>query len=377
MNAVHIVQGQVSQNVRVAAVLRSGSVVTARVLSRNGDGSYSVSIAGQKISVKAETSLVPGSVFSAKVNVKGGVVQLSLVKEQAAPSELVQKMATDGKSLSPEISEFLSSLGFEPNAESLKLFQFMQQLGIKIDVPLAKKALLASKKGDPGGEKAQVALLLEEKGIAASDERVSAILGNGKRKDENGKRQKREDRNEELGVRTEELGIRSEELAVRSEQGAVDGNDSVNFVRDFFDSVDSASLTHKNGLLSAFNTVLSSPKKEIPLNHWIVLPFEWNFKDSFGTIKILFDSELKNLQKVVIDMQNAELNRIFALDFTKGGLDSVKFASSADSSHSSMGELPLLSSLFPSSVRVERADFEALSGFPCGDAALSFVQGEA
>lgn len=359
MTPVHVIHGQVSHNARLS-VLRSGSVVTARVLSHDGDGSYSLSIAGQKISVKSETNLRTGSVFSAKVSLKDGLVQLSLVREQGEANELVQRFPSDGKSLSPSLSEFLSALGLEPNVESLKIFQFMQQLGMKIDLPLAKKALAVSKKsGENGSEKAQLALLLEEKGITADDERISALLGKNQ-----GNSEKRERRRKSKEDAKDFSGREKTERAVFNCES----------VKRFFDSADSAAISRKAGLLTAFNTLLSSAKKDIPLNHWIVLPFEWDFRDSFGSIKMLFDSDFRKLQKLVVDILSAEKHRIFALDFKDSQLDSVKFASNEENSLS--GAESMLPALFGRSVRFERVDFDLLSGFPCDDACLSFVQGD-
>ena len=191
MNAVRVIQGQVSQNVRASAVLRNGSLVTARVVSQNGNGSYTVSLAGQMIEVRSKVPLQKGQVFQAKVAMSGNQLFLSLVSEAKNAGELVQKLPVQNQNLSPQLQNFLSSLGFEPNLDSFKIVQFMQQLGMKFDVESAKKALNQSKKdGTVRQEKAQISLLLEEKGIAASDERVSAIVGNGKRKNENGKRKK-------------------------------------------------------------------------------------------------------------------------------------------------------------------------------------------
>ena len=355
VNSVRVLQSQISQNARNAAILRGGSVVQARVLSKNADGSYMLSLAGQKISVKSESPLQIGGTFSARVILKGESVHLSLLKENSEVGEFVQKFTYDGKSLP---SQFLSSLGFEPNEESLKIFQFMQQLGMKIDVPLAKKTLRSSKnRMNTDDEKIQISFLLEEKGIKSTDERVDAILGENPR-DSRQSDSNRQGQNDDFAAMKKNAPHR------------INPSD----IKAFFDSVDAASLTRKNGLLSAFNTVLASQKKEIPLRHWIVLPFEWVFQNSFGNIKLLFDSNLKKLQKLVIDIKNASQNRIFALDFKNNLLDSVKFA---DSVPAPSDETSLLSSLFGPSVRVESVPFASLCGFPCYDEAFSFVQGEA
>ena len=365
MNAVHIVQGQVSQNVRASAVLRNGSLVTARVVSQNGNGSYTVSLAGQMIEVRSQVPLQKGQVFQATVAMSGNQIFLSLLSESKNAGELVQKLPVQNQNLSPQLQNFLTSLGFEPNLDSFKIVQFMQQLGMKFDVESAKKALNQSKKdGTLNQEKAQISLLLEEKGIAASDERVSAILGNGKRKDENGKRKKEE---------------RNGQLPVSREQGAVDDGfsvPSVFSVRNFFDSVDSASHSHKVGILSAFNTVLSAKGKNPPLNHWILLPFEWNFQNYTGNIRLLFDSELKNIQKAVIDVKNSANQHTFLLGFEKNQLSAVKFATSLAFSDDAEKLLSnLLFSNFNREIPVKFVNFDSVQGFCADDEIFAQVQG--
>ena len=373
-SSVSVVQGDFSRNLRNVSVLRNGAVVTARVISQNGDGSYSVSLAGQKITVRSEANLVLGETFSARVSVKGDVVRLSLLSEKTEiEGSFVQKMAADEKVISPKLAEFLSSLGFEPNAESLKIFQFMQQVGMKINLPAAKKALQFSKKsGEPNEEKAQISLLLEEKGIKSSDERVNAILG--RNPNGNDSEQRRKNQNQEGNFLCEDEFFKSK---LESD------------VKSYFSSVDSAAFSRKNGILSAFNTVLSSSKSELPLRHWLIFPFEWDFKNSFGTIRLLFDSDLKNLEKLVINVKTSEKSekskesesekiektRIFALDFKNNSPVSVKFASDFEASESGVSEETILSSLFANSVRVEKADFDSLCGFCAGDEEFSFVSG--
>ncbi|MBQ8680761.1 MAG: hypothetical protein IJ530_13570 [Treponema sp.] len=359
MTPVHIVQGQLSQKIR-SAVLRNGSTVTGRILSKDAESFYTVSIAGQKISVKSEANLAPGSFFSARVSVKNGLVELSLIKENADSGGLVQKFTPEKGSLSPQIADFLTSLGFEPNESSLKLFQFMHQLGMKIDIALAKKTLRSSQKdSDADGEKSQILLLLEEKGIKSSDERVSAILGKNQRDSGDSERKSKNKEAPALGLSTFPQKINSSDI------------------KKFFESVDAASLNHKHGVLTAFNTVLSAKNKESPLRHWILLPFEWDFQKSNGVIKLLFDSELKNLQKLIIDIKNTRTNRIFSLSFKDNKPDSVKFASNSEDDYSSPESLSLFSSLFPFSMHLEQVDFDSLRGFAVSDEELSFVRGEA
>ncbi len=354
MNKVSVIQGQISQNNANIAVLRNGSVVTARVLSKNGDGSYSVSLAGQKINVKSDIPLKTGSVFSAKVSVLGESVKLSLLKENAGSSEILQKFSSEAE-LSPKISEFLQSLGFEANIESLKIFQFMQQIGMKIDVQSAKKALSKSKeKSDKSEENSQLELLLEKKCIKSDSAQVGAVLSHNQENSEKNNKNQNEQNQNENQANEQSSG---ENQKIDSES-----------IKSYFDSVDEAALSRKNGLLSAFNSILSSSAEEKPLRHWIVLPFEWDFKNYSGNIKLLFDSDLKNLQKTIIELKNNSENKIFVINYRCGEVDSVKFSSES-------GGESLLKSMFGEKVKVESCEPGSLSGFCPTDEEISFVNG--
>ena len=108
-----------------------------------------------------------------------------------------------------------------------------------------------------------------------------------------------------------------------------------------------------------------------------MLPFEWSFQNSYGNIKLLFTSNLENLEKVIIDLKNAEKNNIFVLYFKNQKVDSVKFAQ--DSLVPVAEKLRLckmLSSLFGNGVRVEMANFTDLRGFCSSDEEISVVSGK-
>lgn len=362
LNSVNIIQGQISQNLRDLSVLHGGSVVKGRVLAKNADGSFTISVAGQKLSVRSESELEQGAVFSAKVSVCGSSVRLVLLKEGAVSDGLVQKFYGSESSLPRQISEFLVSLGFEPNLENLRILQFMQQIGMKINVHDARKALQDSKKDGPENqEKAQISLLFEEKGMRAGDERVAEILGRERdgSKDSGGRRENQEEREPEG-----EKKLLSEKLT------SLD-------IKKYFDSVDEASRARKDGILTAFNTVLSSGAKNPPLRHWLVLPFEWDFKNSFGTIRLLLDSERKNLEKVIVDLRNSERNAVFVLSYAGKQASSLKFSFRPDFGKAMRARLrATLSSMFGSKIDAEYCDFSHLQGFCPSDEVFSFVRGE-
>ena len=373
MNKVSVIQGQISQNTS-ASILRNGAIVSGRVISKDGNNTYLVSIAGQKISVKSEVNLLPGSVFNARVTVTRNLLQLSLVKENTPSQTFVQKILPHTE-VPPQIADFLSSIGLEPSQESLRIFQFMQQIGMKFDVDSAKKALKQAKNSSDKEENAQISLLLEEKGIKANDERVQAVRGrkrqgeNRKRKDEN----KNKEKHGNFVIRNYlEKDVHDEEKILKA------GRFSCVSVKDYFSQVDEAAFSHDFGILTAFNSVLSSSQKNAPLRHWIMLPFEWNFRAYTGNIRLLFDSELKNLEKVVIDLKNPAKNHIFVLYYKNAEVSSVKFASDTEFSDSQKSHLcEVLSSMLSKKISVKIEDFASLKGFCAEDEQFSFLDGSA
>lgn len=373
MNKVSVIQGHFSQNRTNIAVLRSGAVVTGRVLERNADGSYSVSLAGQKINVKSESPLQIGGVFSARVNLKGESVELSLVKENVS-SEILQKLSGSSE-ISPQVANLLVSLGFEQNSDSFKILQFMQQIGMKFDVDSAKKALKQAKNSSDKEENAQISLLLEEKGIKANDERVQAVRGRKKQ----GESEKRKDENKNKEKHGKFLISNYLRKDVHEEEKILKaGRFSCVSVKDYFSQVDEAASSHDFGILTAFNSVLSSSQKNPPFRHWIMLPFEWNFRAYTGNIRLLFDSELKNLEKVVIDLKNPAKNHIFVLYYKNAEVSSVKFASDTEFSDSQKSHLcEVFSSMLSKKISVKIEDFASLKGFCAEDEQFSFLDGSA
>lgn len=361
---VSVIQGNLSQNLRNVSVLRSGTVVTGRVLASNSNGTYTLSLAGQIVEVKSEAKLSVGQTFKAKVSIENNHVALSLVQDSKDSSEMVQQFKFSGQNLSPQLQNFLSSLGFEPNAESFKILQFMQQLGMKIDVESAKRALAKQRPFEKeSSQKSQLALLLDEKGIDSGEETVNAVLGHGKQNQEENRHGKNQQNHEELQQKHPEGLISGKNKITASE------------IKKFFESVDSASVSNEPGILSAFNTILSAGDKMPPLRHWLIFPFEWDFNAYHGNIRLLFDPELKKLEKAVIDLKNPEKKYIFVLYYKNNEVGSIKFSSDSSSIAAGGSSTKFLRSLLPERIKIEAVDFDSLTGFCCDDEQISVLNG--
>ena len=77
----------------------------------------------------------------------------------------------------PEVKHFFENLGLPADKTSLHLVQFFQQLEVKPDIPKLIKCYNLSKKfPKKEGKAAEIAYLLEEKGINADEEKIQNIL---------------------------------------------------------------------------------------------------------------------------------------------------------------------------------------------------------
>ena len=176
--------------------LHDGSVVKARVISKEKSGFYAVSFAGHKFRVQSQKTLLPGQVFKAQIFVKDGKVFLKEVLESAKNSGLETFNLKNFDSSSPGLKNMLIKLGLPVIPESLRLIQFALEMGIKIEPSKLKNSLLRGQKSEKKGiQKSQVALLLEEKGLSPTDFAVEAVTRNFYDEENSGKKDRDNDGN--------------------------------------------------------------------------------------------------------------------------------------------------------------------------------------
>ena len=358
------------------------NVVSGRVISANPDGSFVVSLARQKISVRSDVNLVQNQIFSAHASVKNGTVYLSLINDSSISSSSIKNLSkTDfvskitseifaGK-LNGSASAFLLSLGIEPSHEAFRLVQLMQQMGIKIDADAAKKALKTSKKfsDDEKDEAAQISFLLGKKGLKSGDKTVKAVF-DGFSGEKQGQNQSKNPNDKK-------------KLDLKSEKSDFDKFSMKNILKSYLDSVDSACASNKIGALTAFNSFRSKKSDgNFENSHWILLPFEWKSKNCFGDIRVFLDDNLRNLQKIVINCKKNVQKLVFSLYFKNKKVESLKFG--FDFSASSKRKLEY-SALLSETLKkcgcaselksVEFAEFDEIKDFGCGDEIVVSVRG--
>lgn len=348
-----------SVKVSHSARLHPGSVVKGRVVSDNGGGSYTISVAGQKIGVISRIALSPGSSFFARVETSGKTVILKLMPGDGRQAGGTRLSYSNFNPDNPEISALLKRLGLPVAIDSFRLLQFAMGMGIKPDECKLSKAFYNGRKEKGGNfiERSQTALLLEEKGINATDlavEEVSdSFYGGADERKSNGR----------------DAGNR--ENARRGDSGKKTLKDAV---KDYFSSVDMAVQTNRMGALTLFNMVCAKKKDE---PHWLVLPFEWDFCQFYGAIRVLLSPDKKSAQKVVINIQNKSKKYTFVLYFRNRELSAAKVSQELYEAVGFPLSFKEMAESFLGPGKVSVLSSQELEGFASEDGGIGVFEGEA
>lgn len=352
--------------------LHDGSVVKARVISKEKSGFYAVSFAGHKFRVQSQKTLLPGQVFKAQIFVKDGKVFLKEVLESAKNSGLETFNLKNFDSSSPGLKNMLIKLGLPVIPESLRLIQFALEMGIKIEPSKLKNSLLRGQKNEKKDiQKSQVALLLEEKGLSPTDFAVEAVTRNFY--DEENSEKKDRDNGGNSFFEKKSGDKSNEKSSEKSDKESGEGKINSDDIKEYFESVFESARKNKCGPLSLFNSL--KPKNSAE-SHWIVLPFEWSFDGYFGVIRVLLSADKKCIKKLLINCKNSQKSYSFVLYLSENKVKAIKFAlkNASDSVLRFMNQK--LKTFFPLS-SVESADFEELEGFAAENTELGIFDGEA
>ena len=352
--------------------LHDGSVVKARVISKEKSGFYAVSFAGHKFRVQSQKTLLPGQVFKAQIFVKDGKVCLKEVLESAKNSGLETFNLKNFDSSNPGLKNMLVKLGLPVIPESLRLIQFALEMGIKIEPSKLKTSLLRGQKSEKKDiQKSQVALLLEEKGLSSTDFAVEAVTRNFYDEENSGKKDRDNDGNSFFEKKSGDKS--NEKSSEKSDKESGEGKINSDDIKEYFESVFESARKNKCGPLSLFNSL--KPKNSAE-SHWIVLPFEWNFDGYFGVIRVLLSADKKCIKKLLINCKNSQKSYSFVLYLSENKVKAIKFAlkNASDSVLRFMNQK--LKTFFPLS-SVESADFEELEGFAAENTELGIFDGEA
>ena len=363
---VHIVQNQKINPSLQKTPLRSGTVVNARVVSHNGGSSYTLSVAGQKINVRSDVELKPGSVFKAQISVTGGNVSLKILGGQ--PANLVSFNNSSFDSSNSLINSMLANLGLPVTAESFKLVQFALSMGIK---PEPSKLFRAGVRGGENKKeflKEKIALLFEEKGLKVGGDALEKIVRQFEGEKENPQGKNHSEQNENGQKGREQKKGQKENPPEEAESITEDD------VRAYFDELTERSDAGRAGSLTLFNSVLPEKKDE---KHWLVLPFEWNFRDFDGVIRVLLSEDKKIIHKVIINCKNPVKSYLFVLYFRSNKIQTVKFCTENAVSDGSLQTVRQLIQDQFAGCKVEISDFSETDWFDSENLELGVFDGGA
>lgn len=241
-------------------VLHEGDSVFVRVLKDSGNNRFFVSINGSRMNIFSNEKLLPGSSFKA-------------ILEKTENSSLIFKIISSQKletqNSTSLISKFFLTNGIPSDQISLKLIQFLQQSGLKIDKNFIQKVKnLAAK--FPGKEKkaGEVIALLLSKNIEANEEQINYLLSL--------------------------LESSFSEESNYSKNQDEDVEEENNFLKQIFPD----EKFSKYGLLSFINHIKFDNQK-----HWVVLPYEWNFEENLakGVIRLFLDIPSQKTEKIMLN----------------------------------------------------------------------------
>lgn len=267
-NGVIIQSSQLSRVGVNQQLLNEGSSVLVRVISDTGNGKYTGSVAGVRVSLTSNKPLAVGSSFVASISTKNGVIYVSPKSSDIQISKNIQVNAADNS----QLSAFLQSLGLSSDELYLNILQEMKQLEMKLDVQLMNKIHNLSLRFKGKEKKAsELLMLLAQKGKTVTE---SELL------------------------------------------------DLINYLADYEDKSENQNNENKNGqkLLNDINKTDAG---------WFLLPFElYNLRDDIvlgkGCIRMLFDKgDRLKLLNLYCKYNNKDY--LFSLLFENKFCKTVKF----------------------------------------------------
>ena len=272
--------------------LKEGQNVFGRVLSAGNSNEYTVAFASSKFNVRSNIPLAEGQTLNAKIHIeKDGTVVLTPLAER-----VFSESGANRSSGYEALLNMLSSEGFVPDELSSRIFMFMQQAGVRIDKSVMQKARsIALKFTGQEKEAAEAAALLLQDGLSADDETVAALLNLFLSRNSSGSGKNSGDTNSESKEQSE--------------------------AESFLKKIYPSGTGNKTGLLTLLNQVKDSNQ------HWIFLPYEWDFqgKKFTGIIRILLNLSEKSTKKLIITCKNTGVNYDFVLYFNGSKVKEVRF----------------------------------------------------
>lgn len=368
-------------------VLREGSSVFIRILSKNDTSSYTASLNGKRILVKSELPLQVGQGYKATVGQTTNIGErsqllLKLEGQKITDFTVVAQtkvgFLSDGMIENPQLAAWFRKNGMAPDNLSFELFNEMKKLGMKFQPFVLRKARNLGKSFNTHQKQAAIAaLIMEHKGLRPSRQSVKKLLNDVFSNSED------EDLDEFYDVLNKKLdgnGSFSWEhqkskhdlsfAKAKSEQGL--GEIEVgNVFKSFFAAFLENGVEKKCGnpsVLALFNHTGFSLDKPVSGGTWIRIPFNFDytaakkqhsskiFKSGDGALVFYFDSARKKIEEIVTFFDFGVTAYRFVLYFHENKVNKIKFSRKGDFLESSVKDLGL-SALAD---KLECSDFETI-----------------
>lgn len=363
-----VIHSAALSNVSNSQTIREGSSVYVKVLNQVGQNSYTASFAGARFIVKSNNPLQINSSFVATVKLQNGQV---LLVPKSDNIEIVKSFGdnfvNDKIIQDSAMNSYLTQLGLVPDGLSFLMLQTVKNLGMKFNLQVMNKVRNIAMKF-PGREKevTEIALSLEQKGIAITESAIANILFAGGNSDFQDKNNSSQSQNKQ--------------------QSNILSNNIVETFKSFFQKIlNGENISIKSNELTIFNHKGFDFEKGFENGSWIKIPFEFSYKyeDSLKNgigFANLFLSD-KKLSKVVVKYDFDFYQGMFVLGFNQNRCKKIKFAfncnNQTDLTNKKL-DINLIKEKIENNYKdiiVECVDFNSISEFDVDNESISIVRG--
>ena len=177
-----VVHSTALTNGSVKRTLSEGSSVYVRIIKKDGNNSYTAAFGGGRFSIKSELPLKPGTGFFTTIRLENNRIVLQqqnvkMIVQDAGFQKINSDLDMTGKILNPKLIAYFEKMGLIPDEITLSVYNQMRNLEVRFERSAFIKARAIGLKFK-GREKvaAVTAYILEQKGMAATEDAVSEIL---------------------------------------------------------------------------------------------------------------------------------------------------------------------------------------------------------
>lgn len=364
-----VIHSAALSNVSNSQTIREGSSVYVKVLNQVGQNSYTASFAGARFIVKSNNPLQINSSFVATVKLQNGQVLLVPKSDNIEILKSFGDNFVNDKIIQDSaVNSYLVQLGLHPDGLSFLMLQTVKNLGMKFNLQVMNKVRNIAMKY-PGREKEviEIALSLEQKGIAITESAIANILLTG-------------------GDSDFQKEQHSSQKQSKEQAAFLYKNNVVEVFKSFFQKIlNGENISIKNNELTIFNHKGFNFEKGFENGSWIKIPFEFSYKkeDSLKNgngFANLFLSD-KKLSKVVVKYDFDFYQGMFVLGFNQNRCKKIKFAFNCNEENdlsNKVIDINLIKEKIEQNYKdiiVEYVDYNSVTEFDVDNESISIVRG--